>query len=78
MAIAEDSSLGSRLRALKRLIEYALVESKDLGQPLLDRFLGAAALVVDEELKHPEQHAGGPDRVERKLDDGSTAEKIAS
>jgi hypothetical protein len=69
MAIAPDSSPGPRLRALKRLIEYAVVESEDLGQPLLGTFLGAAALVTGEELKRLEQDAGGR-RVERKLNDG--------
>jgi hypothetical protein len=68
MAIAQDSSPGPRLRALKRLIEYALVESADLGQPLLDRFLGAAALVIDEKLKRLKQDGGGR-RVERKLNE---------
>jgi hypothetical protein len=69
MAIAPDSSPGPRLRALKRLIEYAFVESEDLGEPLLGRLLGAAALVVDEELERLKQDAGTRP-VERKLDDG--------
>jgi hypothetical protein len=63
----QPSLRGSRRRALKRLIEYALAESEELGQLLLARFLGAAALVVDEDLMRPEQDAGGPDRVERAL-----------
>ena len=65
----QPSSPGSRRRALKRLIEYALAQSEDLGKPLLATFLGAAALVVDEELKRSEQDAGGPDRAERTLND---------
>jgi hypothetical protein len=60
------------LRALKRLIEYALAESEDLAQPLPGRLLGAAALVTGEELerlKSLKKGAGGR-RVERKADDG--------
>jgi len=39
----------SRLRALNRLLEYALAESKDLGLAHLDQLLGAAALAVSDE-----------------------------
>jgi hypothetical protein len=69
MTIAQDSSIGLRLRALKRLIEYALAESEALGQPLLGRFLGAAALGIDEELGRLKKDVDGR-RVERKLKDG--------
>jgi hypothetical protein len=62
------SSPGSRLRALKRLIEYALAESEELGQPLLDRLLGAAALVAGEDLERLEQDPGGR-RAEGKSND---------
>lgn len=43
-------SRGSRLRALDRLLDYAVAESKELGLTDLDKLLGAAALVVCEEL----------------------------
>ena len=49
----QPSSPGPRLRALRRLIDYALAESEDLGKPLLATFLGAAALVVDEDSSAP-------------------------
>jgi hypothetical protein len=43
-------SRGSRLRALNRLLDYALAESKELGLMQLDKLLGAAALAVGDEL----------------------------
>jgi hypothetical protein len=46
----ESMSRAARLRALKRLLDYALVESKDLGLTHLDHLVGAAALAVGEEL----------------------------
>jgi hypothetical protein len=64
----QPSPPGSRLRALKRLIEYALAESEELGQPLLDRLLGAAALVAGEDLKRLAQDPGGR-RAEGKTND---------
>ena len=48
--VTEHISRGSRLRALKRLLDYALAESKELGLAALDRLLGAAALAVSDEL----------------------------
>jgi hypothetical protein len=41
---------GSRLRALNRLLEYALAESEELGLAQLDKLLGAAAQAVSDEL----------------------------
>jgi hypothetical protein len=46
----EHISRRSRLRALNRLLDYALAESKELGLAHLDRLLGAAALAVGDEL----------------------------
>lgn len=43
-------SRGSQLRALKRLLDYALAESQDIGLAHLDKLLGAAALAVGDEL----------------------------
>jgi hypothetical protein len=48
--VMEHISRGSRLRALNRLLDYALAESNDLGLAHLDRLLGAAALAVSDEL----------------------------
>lgn len=41
---------GSRLRALNRLLEYALAEGEDLGLVHLGKLLRAAALAVNDEL----------------------------
>jgi hypothetical protein len=46
----EHISRGSRLRALNRLLNYALAESSELGLAQLDRLLGAAALAIGDEL----------------------------
>ena len=46
----EHISRGSRLRALNRLLDYALAESSELGLAQLDRLLGAAALAIGDEL----------------------------
>lgn len=43
-------SRGARLRTLKRLLDYALTESKEIGLAHLDKLLGAAALAVGDEL----------------------------
>lgn len=43
-------SRGSRLRALNRLLIYALAESNDLGLAHLDKLLGAAVLAISDEL----------------------------
>ena len=40
----------SRLRALSRLLEYPLAESRELGLSDLERLLDAAALAVSDEL----------------------------
>lgn len=48
--VMEYTSRGSRLRALNRLLEYALAESADLGLAHLGKLLGAAALAVTDEL----------------------------
>ena len=48
--VTEHTSRGSRLRALDRLLNYALAESKELGLATLDRLLGAAATAVSEEI----------------------------
>ena len=48
--VMEHISRGSRLRALNRLLDYALAESSELGLAHLDRLLGAAALAVSDEL----------------------------
>jgi hypothetical protein len=47
--ILEKGSRGSRLRALNRLLDYALAESQELGLAHLDKLLGAAALAVSDE-----------------------------
>jgi hypothetical protein len=46
-----------RLRALHRLLRYALAESEELAIPLLDKLLGAAMLVVGESVKGPSSKA---------------------
>lgn len=43
-------SKDSRLRALSRLLEYALTESEELALAVPAKLLGAAALAVREEL----------------------------
>ena len=43
-----------RLRALSRLLEYALVESEELALAVPAKLLGAAALAVREELENLE------------------------
>ena len=48
--VMEHISRGSRLRALNRLLNYALAESSELGLAQLDRLLGAAALAIGDEL----------------------------
>jgi hypothetical protein len=48
--VTEHTSRGSRLRALDRLLNYALAESKELGLAALDRLLGAAATAVSDEI----------------------------
>ena len=44
----------SRLHALKRLLDYALAESEELGSAVLGKLLAAAALAVSEELGNVE------------------------
>lgn len=44
------TSRGARLRTLKRLLDYALAESREIGLAHLDKLLGAAALAVGDEL----------------------------
>ena len=46
----EHMSRGSRLYALRRLLEYAVSESEELGLADLGNLLGAAALAISEEL----------------------------
>lgn len=46
----EIGSRGSRLRALNRLLIYALAESNDIGLAHLDKLLGAAVLAISDEL----------------------------
>jgi hypothetical protein len=50
MQMIEHMSRGSRLRALNRLLDYALEESRELGLAHLDKLLGAAALAISDEL----------------------------
>jgi hypothetical protein len=52
--VTEPTSKGSRLRALNRLLEYALTEAEALGLLHLDKLLGAAALAVSDELDNVE------------------------
>jgi hypothetical protein len=40
----------SRLRALRRLLDYAHDESKDLGLAHLEKHLGAAVLAISDKL----------------------------
>jgi hypothetical protein len=49
--VTERMSKGSRLRALTRLLEYALAESQELGLADLDILLGAAALAIGDALE---------------------------
>jgi hypothetical protein len=53
----EQTSIGPRLQALRRVLEYALAESEELGLADMDKLLGAAALVVCDEL---DKREGGP------------------
>jgi hypothetical protein len=46
----EHMSRGPRLHALRRLLEYAVAESEELGLADLGSLLGAAALAIGEEL----------------------------
>jgi hypothetical protein len=39
-----------RLRAMSRLLDYAVAESQELGLPNLEQLLGAAALELDDAL----------------------------
>jgi hypothetical protein len=48
--VTEHMSRARRLRALNRLLGYALMESKNLDLTDLDNLLGAAALAVSDEL----------------------------
>jgi hypothetical protein len=46
----EHMSRAPRLRALRRLLEYAVAESEELGLAHMDKLLSAAALAVGDEL----------------------------
>jgi len=48
--VTEYISRGSRLRALNRLLGYALAETRALALSHLDKLLGAATLAISEEL----------------------------
>jgi hypothetical protein len=48
--VTEHISRGSRLRALNQLLDYALVETRDLALSHLDKLLGAATLAVSDEI----------------------------
>jgi hypothetical protein len=48
--VTERMSKGRRLRALTRLLEYALAESQELGLADLDILLGAAVLAIGDAL----------------------------
>jgi hypothetical protein len=43
-------SKSSRLRALRRLLDYAIAEGEELGLADMDKLLGAAAQAISDEL----------------------------
>lgn len=51
----------SRLRALQRLLEYALAESEELGLANVDKLLGAATLAISDELDNVKALPSNPD-----------------
>jgi hypothetical protein len=56
-----------RLRAMRRLLDYAVVEGRELQLPNFEQLLGAAALEVDDALAAAETSRGARGSAHIKL-----------
>jgi len=58
----ELMSKASRLRALRQLVEYATIESRELALAPLEQLLDAAAMAIDDALAEEEERLSASSR----------------